>query len=151
MSKVIVLGAGMVGSAIAIDMVNNHDVTVTDLNQNILSKVNVRCKSLNTTVLDVTDKLKLQDMISPFDLVICAVLGFLGFETLKSIIEAKKNVVDISFFFENSLELASLAKEKGVTAIVDCGVAPGMDNFILGYYNEKLKLTDFECLVGGLP
>ena len=26
-----------------------------------------------------------------------------------------------------------------------------MDNIILGYYNEKMKLTDFECLVGGLP
>ena len=151
MSKVIVLGAGMVGSAIAIDMAKKHDVTVTDLNQKILNKVNLRCKSLNTSVLDVTDKLKLQDMISPFDLVICAVPGFLGFETLESIIEAQKNVIDISFFSENSLDLASLAKEKGVTAIVDCGVAPGMDNFILGYYNEKLKLTDFECLVGGLP
>ena len=44
----------------------------------------------------------------------------------------------------------ALAKQKGVTAIVDCGVAPGMDNIILGYYNEKMKLTDFECLVGGL-
>ena len=26
-----------------------------------------------------------------------------------------------------------------------------MDNLLLGYYNEKLKLTHFECLVGGLP
>jgi saccharopine dehydrogenase-like NADP-dependent oxidoreductase len=151
MSKVIVLGAGMVGSAIAIDMANNHYVTVTDLDQNILSKVNLRCKSLNTAVLDVTDKLKLHKIIAPFDLVICAVPGFLGFEALKSIIEAKKNVVDISFFSENSLDLNELAKKMGITAIVDCGVAPGMDNFILGYYNEKLKLTDFECLVGGLP
>ena len=61
------------------------------------------------------------------------------------------DVIDISFFPENSLELDALAKEKNVTAIVDCGVAPGMDNVILGYYNEKMKLTDFECLVGGLP
>ena len=82
---------------------------------------------------------------------VCAVPGFLGFETLKQIIEAGKNVVDISFFPENSLELDALAKAKNITAIVDCGVAPGMDNIILGYYNEKLKLTDFECYVGGLP
>jgi len=75
----------------------------------------------------------------------------LGFNTLKAIIEAKKNVVDISFFPENSLDLDKLAKENKVTAIVDCGVAPGMDNIILGYHNEKMKLTDFECLVGGLP
>ena len=50
---------------------------------------------------------------------------------------------NISFFSENSLELDALAKEKNITAIVDCGVAPGMDNVILGYYNEKMKLTDW--------
>ena len=93
----------------------------------------------------------LQSKIKAFDLVICAVPGFLGFQTLKSIIEAGKNVVDISFFSENALDLDALAKEKGVTAIVDCGVAPGMDNIILGYYDTRLELTDFECLVGGLP
>jgi len=26
-----------------------------------------------------------------------------------------------------------------------------MDNVILGYYNEIMRITDFECLVGGLP
>ncbi len=151
MSNVIVLGAGMVGSAMAIDLSKNHEVTVTDYSQNALEKIKRKCESLSISALDVTNKLKLQNTIAQFDLVICAVPGFLGFETLKTIIEAKKNVIDISFFSENSLDLDKLAKKMGVTAIVDCGVAPGMDNFILGYYNEKLKLTDFECLVGGLP
>ncbi|MCF6348828.1 MAG: saccharopine dehydrogenase NADP-binding domain-containing protein [Flavobacteriaceae bacterium] len=151
MSNIIVLGAGMVGSAIAIDLAKNHTVTVTDFNQNTLDKIKAKCETLNTKLLDVTDKITLQKTIAPFDLVICAVPGFLGFETLKTIILAKKNVIDISFFPENSLDLDKLAKENNVTAIVDCGVAPGMGNFILGYYNEKLKLTDFDCLVGGLP
>jgi len=151
MSNIIVLGAGMVGSAIAIDMAKSHAVTITDFNQNALSKFKTKPEILDTVLLDVTDKTTLQKTIIPFDLVICAVPGFLGFETLKTIIKAKKDVIDISFFSENSLELDKLAKENNVTAIVDCGVAPGMDNFILGYYNEKLKLSDFECLVGGLP
>jgi len=151
MKNIIVLGAGMVGSAIAIDLTKNHQVTLTDFNQEVLDKVLKKCDLLSTQLLDVTNKNRLQSTIQKFDLVVCAVPGFLGFETLKSIIEAEMNVVDISFFPENSLDLDALAKEKDVTAIVDCGVAPGMDNVILGYYNKKMKLTDFECLVGGLP
>ena len=151
MNSIIVLGAGMVGSAMAIDLAKKHQVTITDFNEKALEKAISKCDKLIPIQLDVTNKLQLQKTIEPFDLVICAVPGFLGFETLKSIIEAEKNVIDISFFPENSLELDALAKKKNVTAIVDCGVAPGMGNIILGYYNEKLNLTDFECLVGGLP
>ncbi|MCK5209198.1 MAG: saccharopine dehydrogenase NADP-binding domain-containing protein, partial [Cyclobacteriaceae bacterium] len=151
MNNVIVLGAGMVGGAIAIDMAKSHNVTLTDLSQNVLDRVKQKCDSLNTQQVDVTNKEALQSIIKQHDLVICAVPGFLGFETLKSIIEAEMNVVDISLFPENALELDALAKEKNITAIVDCGVAPGMDNLILGYYNEKMKVTDFTCLVGGLP
>ncbi|HXR80370.1 MAG TPA: saccharopine dehydrogenase C-terminal domain-containing protein, partial [Saprospiraceae bacterium] len=61
------------------------------------------------------------------------------------------NVVDISFSPENALDLDGLAKKKKVTVIVDCGVAPGMDNLILGHCNEEFQLSHFECLVGGLP
>jgi len=151
MSKVIVLGAGMVGSAMAIDMAKKHQVTLTDKSKSVLSKVQQKCSDLTILQLDATKKEELQNTIKKHDLVINAVPGFLGFETLKAIIEADMNVIDIAFFPENSLELDALAKKHQVTAIVDCGVAPGMDNVILGYYNETMRLTDFECLVGGLP
>jgi len=151
MKKIIVLGAGMVGSAMAIDLAKKHNVTVADLSNKALEKLKQKNQSINTLQLNAKDKSLLISAITPFDIVVCAVPGFMGFETLKTILEAGKNVVDISFFPENSLDLDALAKQKGVTAIVDCGVAPGMDNIILGYYNEKMKLTDFECLVGGLP
>jgi saccharopine dehydrogenase-like NADP-dependent oxidoreductase len=135
----------------AIDMAKKHHVLLTDINIEPLEKAKEKCNTLNILELDVNQADILKETIKNFDLVISAVPGFLGFQTLKNIIEAEMNVIDISFFPENSLELNDLAKEKGVTAIVDCGVAPGMDNVILGYYNEKYKLTDFECLVGGLP
>lgn len=151
MTKIIVLGAGMVGSAMAIDLSKKYAVTVADLSGKALDRLKEKCAAIHTQLLNAKDKAQLIAAISPFDLVVCAVPGFMGFETLKTIIGTGKNVVDISFFPENSLELDALAKQKGVTAIVDCGVAPGMDNIILGYYNEKMKLTDFECLVGGLP
>jgi lysine 6-dehydrogenase len=151
MSKIIVLGAGMVGRAMAIDLTTNHEVTLTDISADALAFAKNKCAALTTQTLDATNTSALKSAIAPNDLVICAVPGFLGYNTLKSIIEAGKNCIDISFFPENSLDLDALAKKHGVTAIVDCGVAPGMDNILLGYYNEKLELTDFECLVGGLP
>ena len=49
------------------------------------------------------------------------------------------------------MQLDKLAKEKGVTVITDCGVAPGMSNFIVGRYNEEMKIDALEIYVGGLP
>jgi len=151
MSKILVLGAGMIGSAMAIDLAKNHQVTLTDISLLQLKKVRDKCPALTISELDVTDITNLQSALKPFDIVISSVPSSLGYATLKSVIDSGKNVVDITFSSQNSLDLDKLAKEKRVTAIVDCGVAPGFDNLLLGYYNEKLKLTDFECLVGGLP
>ena len=141
----------MVGSAMAIDMLQKHKVTLSDISPTRLNELRAKHPALDILPLDVKDTDAVQQAVKGFDLVICAVPGFLGFKTIKTIIEAGKNIVDISFFPEDALELDALAKEKGVTVIVDCGVAPGMGNFILGRYNEILRLTDFECLVGGLP
>ncbi len=151
MSKIIVLGAGMVGSAMAIDLASQHNVTLADIDQKRLKKAAEKEKSLKLCSLDVTDSKVLKSTILPFDLVLCAVPGFLGFNTLKSIIEAGKNVIDISFFPEDSLQLSALAKKNNVCAIVDIGVAPGMDNLILGRHNEEMEIDSFECYVGGLP
>ncbi|MGB5393322.1 MAG: saccharopine dehydrogenase C-terminal domain-containing protein, partial [Lutimonas sp.] len=41
--------------------------------------------------------------------------------------------------------------ENGVTAVVDCGVAPGMGNIILGHYDKLFQIENFTCMVGGLP
>jgi saccharopine dehydrogenase-like NADP-dependent oxidoreductase len=151
MKHLVVLGAGMVGSAMAIDLASTHQVTITDFNEEALQRAKNRCGDLQTRILDVTDRDDLVSVVKPADLVINAVPGFLGYETLKTLIETGKNVVDIAFFPEDALTLDDLAKQHGVTAVMDCGVAPGMDNIILGHYNSKMTLTDFECLVGGLP
>ncbi|RPI47697.1 MAG: hypothetical protein EHM56_14530, partial [Chloroflexi bacterium] len=89
--------------------------------------------------------------VNDFDLVISAVPGFLGQRTMIQVIKQKKNLVDISFMPENVMDLDSLAKENKVTVIMDCGVAPGMPNYIVGYHNRMMKISEMECLVGGLP
>lgn len=148
--KVIVLGAGLIGKAIAIDLNHKYDVTCADIQFTALKPLSEKY-SIQVVQSDFQHSDKLKQLIQPFDLVICAVPGFLGFSTLKSIIESGKNVVDISFFPEDPLMLDELAKINNVTAIIDCGVAPGLCNLIAGYHNSISKLFYYECLVGGLP
>ena len=150
MKNIVVLGAGMVGSAIARDLSKNFSVTSVDLNKTALDFLK-KDFAVNTIVANLKDKKKIQSAIAKADLVIGAVPGFMGFETCKTVIEAGKNIVDISFFPEDAFELDALAKKKKVTAVVDCGVAPGMDNILLGYHFSRMQVDSFTCMVGGLP
>jgi len=150
MDKIIVLGAGLVGKAIAIDLLKNFQVGVADINAKILQELSTQY-SINAHQSDLAKKDNIKSLIDEYDLVIGALPGFMGFETLKTVIEAGKDIVDISFFPEDPFQLDELAKEHNVTAVVDCGVAPGMSNLILGYHNHRMQVQSFECLVGGLP
>lgn len=150
MQKIIILGGGMIGGAIAADLAADYNITIADIDA---AKLNQIKSSLNITTIhsDLSVTQNIKSIVEEFDLVICAVPGFMGFNTLKSVIEAGKNIVDISFFGEDPFELDTLARKKGVTAIVDCGIAPGFSNIILGYYSTMFKINSFECYVGGLP
>jgi len=150
MKKIVVLGSGMIGSAIAGDLSKEYSVKIVDINQKNLEKASSKYQ-LEIEITDLSDREMLRNTIKDSDLVICAVPGFMGFETLKNIIQAKKNVVDISFFNEDPFELDELAGENNITAIIDCGVAPGLSNIVLGYHNKRMKINKFECMVGGLP
>lgn len=149
--KIAVLGAGMVGRTIAEDLAATFEVTSFDKSRESLAVLAQRAPSVKTQQYNLTEPGGYNALLNPFDMVVTAVPGFMGFGILKQVIEAGKNVVDISFSPEDALQLDALAKEKNVTAIVDCGVAPGMSNLVLGRYNEEMKVHNFECYVGGLP
>jgi lysine 6-dehydrogenase len=140
----------MVGKTIAIDLAKNYDVTSADIDQKSLEFLSGNYK-IKPNTLNVSDKPALISAIKDFDLVVSAVPGFLGFETMKSVIESGKNLVDISFMPEDVLVLDSLAKKNKVTVIMDCGVAPGMPNYIAGFHNERMEIEKLEYMVGGLP
>jgi saccharopine dehydrogenase-like NADP-dependent oxidoreductase len=149
MKKVIVLGAGLVGKAIALDLAPAFDVTSVDINEEALQTL--QAQGVKTQKADLSDQALLADLLKPFDLVVGAVPGFMGYRTVKTVIESGKNLVDISFFPEDPFSLDELAKKNNVTVVTDCGVAPGMGNIILGYHNRRMEIKHYECLVGGLP
>jgi saccharopine dehydrogenase-like NADP-dependent oxidoreductase len=143
--KITVLGCGMVGAAIVRDLKGDEGVAVTAVDASPVALGAVASPGVRTVPADLRDP-------AEADLVVGAVPGFMGFRTLQAVIEAGKNVVDISFFPEDPLALDELARDHGVTALVDCGIAPGCSNLIAGRAASFLDRFDrFVCYVGGLP
>lgn len=151
MKKIAVLGAGMVGRTIAKDLSQHFQVTAFDINEANLTILHEQQPAIAIEKFDLCDYAHYPKMLQGFDMVVLAVPGHMGYSALQQIIRSGKNVVDISFFPEDPFQLHQIAKEHGVTAIVDCGVAPGMSNLIVGRYNAIMKIDSFEIYVGGLP
>ena len=123
MKKVIVLGAGLVGKEMAIDLSGKLDVTAVDINEDALGRI--ARQGVKTQQLDFTNEERLKNIIAGADLVVGAVPGFLGFQTVKRVIEAGKNMVDISFFPEDPFELerdSSRIEHQGAIVIERVGL-----------------------------
>jgi len=151
--KIIVLGAGLVGGPMAVDLAHESkfEITLVDYNQAALDKIG-NSYPINKMAKDLSRPDDVKKLVADYDIVVNAVPGFMGFRTLKSVITAGKNVIDIAFFPEDPFELDRPAKEKNVVAIVDCGVAPGMSNILTGHVDNLLDRTDSVLIyVGGLP
>jgi saccharopine dehydrogenase-like NADP-dependent oxidoreductase len=151
--KVVVLGAGMVGAAIARDLADDAGlrVDVADLRAEPLARVAGKAR-VGTVRADLTSPDAVRRLVGTYDLVVGALPSVIGLSTLRTVIEAGRDVVDISFMPENALELDPLARERGVTAVVDCGVAPGLSNMMCGAAAARLDpLESVEIYVGGLP
>ena len=147
---IIVLGAGRVGAAMARDLAKDGEfqVTVADVSEAALG----RLQGVGTRKADLSNAAGVAAAVEGADLVVGAVPGFMGFETVKAVLQAGKDIVDISFFEEDPFRLDDLAKEKDCVAVTDCGVAPGCGNILLGHMATQLdKVHRFITLVGGLP
>lgn len=149
--NIAILGAGMIGKTMALDLASRHQVTSFDLSNDNLQQLKTLNNSITVQQADLKQYDRYKEWLQPFDLIVTAVPGFMGYDCLQAVIQCGKNIADISFFPEDALQLDALAKENNVTVITDVGVAPGMSNFILGRYNEEMMVRNFECYVGGLP
>ncbi len=152
-SKIVVLGCGMVGATIARDLAADSklDVTVADVNPQNLARLTAVCRA-RAVEADLGCFAEVAKLAREHDIAVGALPSHLGLAALKAVIEAGKPYVDISFMAEDAMDLDALAKERGVAAVVDCGVAPGLANVCIGYAALlEEKLEDVAFYVGGLP
>lgn len=151
-SKVLILGAGLIGRPMALDLLGQRDfeVGIADLS---LSKLKTFDQTnAKTYCCNLRDKNSWAYFAEDYDYFINAVPGFMGYETLKTLISFGKPVVDIAFYPEDPLALQSMAKESGAVVVCDMGVAPGMSHLLSGNAAAELdRLHRLLIYVGGLP
>ncbi len=148
----LVLGAGMVGRVMAEDLAADADysVSIADINSNAL---NAFAGSPITTVeIDLSDSVRVQELVSQYDIILGALSSSVGYKTLDNMVEAGVNYCDISFMPEDGTQLSRIAEKRGVTAVIDCGVAPGLSHMLAAYGASQLNVVErIEIYVGGLP
>jgi lysine 6-dehydrogenase len=150
--NIVVLGGGRVGGAIVRDLTAVEDFSVTVADVDPVAVDRLMEDGADGMCLDLSDPSNVDRVIADADLVVGAVPGFMGYRTVERVLEARKPIVDISFFTEDAFGLADKAIAAGVPCLVDCGIAPGFSNLVLGRMEAALDRTDsFRCLVGGLP
>ena len=153
MKRTLILGGGMVGSAMAMDLAATDDleVTLADAQADTLERIGARHR-IATIQADLSDPATVGKLAAGYDVVLGALPSVLGLQTLRAVIEAGTDYCDISFMSENALELDDFARSRGVTAVVDCGVAPGLSNMMVGHAVAQLDPCErLEVYVGGVP
>lgn len=151
--RITVLGAGLIGRVIARELAGEEgtQVSVYDADPDALERVGRETHaSIHTADLSRPDAVSAA--VADADAVVGALPGSLGFSMLRAVIEAGKPIADISFSLEDPLQLETAARERGVTAVVDCGISPGLSNFFIGRATRDLnEVDDARIYVGGLP
>ena len=148
--KALVLGAGMVGSTVAADLAEDDGFSVTVVDVEPIGDPRLdRCERLTA---DLSDPETVRKLSLDHDIVLGALPSRFGLQTLEAVVMARRDYCDISFMADDPMELNEAAMNRGVTAVVDCGVAPGMSNMLTGFAAAQLDRTDnVEIYVGGLP
>ncbi len=147
------LGAGMVGGAIARDLAGDDGsrVDVADVRPEALERV-ARRAPVGAVRADLGNPDTVRRLAAGYDLVVGALPSVIGLSSVRAVIEAGRDCVDISFMPEDARVLDPLARERGVTVVFDCGVAPGLSNMMCGMAAARLSPCEsVEIWVGGLP
>jgi lysine 6-dehydrogenase len=156
----LVLGAGLQGSACAYDLLQNPDVKevrVADLHITHLPEflAPYSGKRLIPTPLDVRDREAVLALMKESDAVMSAIPYYFNLDLAKLAVEAGTNFCDLGgnteIVFQQKM-LNDKAAAKGKTIIPDCGLAPGMVNILAQHGISKLdSVKSVKIFVGGLP
>lgn len=158
--KMLVLGAGLQGCACAYDLLQQSDVEevrLADLHTDHLPEFlrGYQQPRLIPTPLDVRDREAVRALMREADAVMCALPYYFNSEMTRHAVECDAHFSDLGGNTEivfQQKELNEAAREKKLSVIPDCGLAPGMVNILAEYGISRLdSVESVKIFVGGLP
>lgn len=158
--RMLVLGAGLQGTACAFDLLNNPavervllaDVRVGTLPPFLSSLASPRLQQL---ALDVRDADAVRAAYAQSDAVMSAIPYYLNFALAELAVDARVHFCDLggnTAIVAQQQTLDGAAKAKGVSVVPDTGLAPGMVNIVAQHAIDQFDdVESVQLFVGGLP
>jgi len=158
--RMLVLGAGLQGSACAFDLLQNPDVRevrLADLTVDHLPPFLAPFSGprLLPTRVDVRARESVLALMRQSDAVMSAIPYYFNFPLAELAVETGVHFCDLGgnteiVFQQKGLNARAVAK--GITIVPDCGLAPGMVNVLAQYGISQLDtVSAVRMFVGGLP
>jgi len=158
--RMLVLGAGLQGSACAFDLLRRPDVervTLADLQPKraaaFLKKK--KDKRLVTVRLDAKRGPQLRELMRGHDAVMNALPYYFNYPVAKAAVAMGLHCADLggnTEIVQKQKTLHAAAQKKHVSIIPDCGLAPGMVNIIAAEGIRRVgDVESVKIFVGGLP
>lgn len=158
--RMLVLGAGLQGSACAYDLLQDKDVEqvrLADLKIDHLAEflAPYSGRRLLPTPLDVRDVEAVRALMRECDGVMSAIPYYFNFDMARLAVDAGVHFTDLGGNTEIVNEQKTLdaeARRKKITVVPDTGLAPGMVNILAEHGIRQLDKVDaVRIFVGGLP
>jgi lysine 6-dehydrogenase len=158
--KMLVLGAGLQGSACAFDLLQDKDVTEVRLADIRIGELEpflapYSGKRLIPTMIDVRDEEAVQALMRDSDAAMSALPYYFNYDMAVCAVDAGIHFCDLGGNTEIVFKQKTLherAKAEKVSVIPDCGLAPGMVNILAEHGIRQMDHVDaVRIYVGGLP
>ncbi len=158
--RMLVLGAGLQGSACAYDLLQNpevDEVRLADINIQHVPPFLAPYSGprLLPTPLDVRDRQAVVGVMRSSNAVMSAIPYYFNLDLAKCAIDAGVHFADLGGNTDLVISQKAMdaeASAKGITVVPDCGLAPGMVNILAQYGISQLDAVDsVKIFVGGLP
>ena len=158
--KMLVLGAGLQGSACAYDLLQQKQVTAVTIADKTVDHLPAFLapylgKQLTAVTLDVRDAAKVKPLMQGHAACMSAIPYYFNLDMARCAVEAGVHFSDLGGNTEIVFQqqgLNDLAVKNGVTVVPDCGVAPGMVNILAEQGIASMDaVSAVRIFVGGLP